>query len=88
MKKIICKQCGSVNTIDGHEGTDFVSSKLPDDFDWFIPMKKTISSDGGPAYISQSGESMSREEYIRKYNIDPDIAHTKMKPHIGMNLED
>lgn len=89
MNKIICKQCGSVNAIDEpREDNDFVSSRLLEDFDWFMPMKKTTSSKGEPVYANQDGILMSREEYILKFNIDPEIAHAKMRSHIGMKLVD
>lgn len=89
MKIVICKQCGSVNFLgEIPETGDIVPSKTSDNLDWFIPMQRKVLDDGRVVYLDQEGTEMTREQYIENYYLDPEIAHKKMKHHIGVYLKD
>lgn len=83
-KKAICKYCGVVNEIsvedlaaDNH--SDWLYCDLPVGFEWSLPAGKITPVVGDPIYISGFGEHLSWEEYLLKYNIDPEIAYLRMR---------
>jgi hypothetical protein len=83
MKKMICKRCGVVNLLDADkvydEDGDWVDCTLPNNFEWTLPAGKITPVVGDPIYISGNGERLSRQQYIVKYNIDPEIAYQMMR---------
>ncbi|HWQ19523.1 MAG TPA: hypothetical protein VN455_07055 [Methanotrichaceae archaeon] len=82
-KKMICKRCGTVNFCDADkvydENGDWVDCTLPHNFEWRLPAGKITPVVGDPIYISGNGERLSRQQYIVKYNIDPEIAYQMMR---------
>jgi hypothetical protein len=82
MKKFICKNCGVVNQaskeVVGSDG-DWLQCVLPQGFEWILPAGKITPILGDPIYISALGEHLSRDAYLKKYNIDPEIAYNLMR---------
>ncbi|MCX6674817.1 MAG: hypothetical protein NTW84_00145 [Methanothrix sp.] len=87
MKKIICRNCGVVNEFSleqlQDEGDDWLECALPQGFEWILPAGKITPIMGSPIYISAMGEHLSREAYLSKYDIDPEIAYSLMRGRIG-----
>jgi hypothetical protein len=83
-KKAICKYCGVVNEISVEDlaadnRSDWLYCDLPVGFEWNLPAGKITPVVGDPIYISGFGEHLSWEEYLLKYNIDPEIAYQRMR---------
>jgi hypothetical protein len=83
-KKAICKYCGVVNEISVEDlaadnRSDWLACDLPLGFEWNLPAGKITPVVGDPIYISGHGEHLSWEEYLLKYNIDPEIAYLRMR---------
>jgi hypothetical protein len=83
-KKAICKYCGVVNEINVEDlaadnRSDWLYCDLPTGFEWNLPAGKITPVVGDPIYISGFGEHLSWEEYLLKYNIDPEIAYRRMR---------
>ncbi len=83
-KKAICKYCGVVNEINieqlsAESKSDWLYCDLPVGFEWNLPAGKITPVVGDPIYISGFGEHLSWEEYLLKYNIDPEIAYLRMR---------
>jgi len=82
MKKFVCKNCGVVNQasneVVGRNG-DWLQCVLPQGFEWILPAGKITPIVGEPIYISGMGEHLSKEAYLKKYNIDPEIAYNLMR---------
>ncbi len=83
-KKAICKYCGVVNEISVEDlaadnKSDWLYCDLPVGFEWNLPAGKITPVVGDPIYISGFGEHLSWEEYLLKYNIDPEIAYLRMR---------
>ena len=88
-KKFICKNCGAVNEaqitaqdLSDPDNEDWLQCILPTGFEWALPAGKITPVVGDPIYISGNGEQMSRDDYILKYNIDPEIAYQLMRGRI------
>lgn len=98
-KRFICKNCGAVNVAEitekdlkGPDDDDWLNCVLPMSFEWSLPAGKITPLVGDPIYISAGGEQLSREDYLMKYNIDPEIAYQLMRgkilrSHIFMALD-
>ncbi len=83
-KKAICKNCGVVNEISvedlaAENHSDWLYCDLPLGFEWNLPAGKIEPVVGDPIYISGNGEHLSWEEYLLKYDIDPEIAYCRMR---------
>ncbi len=88
-KKFICNNCGAVNLIEitpedlsDTNNDDWLQCVLPAGFEWALPAGKITPVVGDPIYITGNGEQMSRDDYILKYNIDPEIAYQLMRGRI------
>ena len=91
-KKFICNNCGAVNTaeitsqdLSDPNDDDWLPCVLPTGFEWTLPAGKITPVVGDPIYISASGEQLSRDDYILKYNIDPEIAYQLMRGRISQS---
>ncbi len=86
IKKAICKNCGVVNEINldslGDDSDDWLYCDLPTGFEWHLPAGKITPIYGDPIYISGLGEHLSRDAYILKYDIDPEIAYQMMRERL------
>jgi hypothetical protein len=83
--KVICRNCGSVNEKDRevllnpeYSFGDWLC-ELPSNFEWILPVGKISPIVGNPLYVSSLGGSLSREDYIEKYGLDPEIAYQLMR---------
>jgi len=80
MTKVICPQCGTVSEIkDEQESEDWLECITPTGFEWTLPAGKIMMITGTVSYIDAFGNKMSREDYIKKYNVDPEVAYTNMR---------
>lgn len=82
MKKFICKNCGSMNVAneaDLRSDDDWLKCTLPQGFEWILPAGKITPVVGEAIYISGLGEHLSREAYLNKHGIDPEIAYNLMR---------
>jgi hypothetical protein len=61
------------------DGDDWLACSLPQGFEWKLPAGKITPVYGDPIYVSSTGEHLSREEYIMKYNLDPEVAYQMMR---------
>jgi len=90
--KFICKNCGSVNEKDKEVLLDLDYSTedwlcdLPLNFEWILPVGKISPIVGSPLYVSSMGGNLSRNEYLEKYNVDPEIAYQLMRKDKGKSL--
>jgi hypothetical protein len=77
MKRFVCRNCGAINELSRQamqSSPDRLEGELPQGFELMLPAGKITSAAGRPVYISGSGEHLSHEAYLKKYNIDPEIA--------------
>lgn len=82
--KCVCKNCGAVNEIvAGSLSSDenWLGCVLPEGFEWSLPAGKLTPVVGKPIYVSASGEKLSYEDYMDRYDIDPEIAYQRMRPN-------
>ncbi|HOV81680.1 MAG TPA: hypothetical protein PLN19_07570 [Methanothrix sp.] len=83
--RFICKNCGSVNEKEKDVLTDPDYSQedwlcdLPMGFEWILPVGKITPVVGSPLYVSSLGGNFTREEYLDRYFIDPEIAYQLMR---------
>ncbi len=89
MINLICKNCGAVNEKDkevllaSDYNEDDWLCELPSNFEWILPVGKITPVVGAPLYVSSLGGNLTREEYIEKYKIDPEVAYQFMRQDIG-----
>lgn len=94
MKKIICRNCGTVNEVSEEALTealnddedDWLQCTLPEGFEWSLPAGKITPIIGEPIYISAMGEHLSYDQFIEIYNIDPEIAYNLMRGRVSTNF--
>ncbi|MCJ7445577.1 MAG: hypothetical protein MUO26_13835 [Methanotrichaceae archaeon] len=88
---MICVNCGAlleVNTeappkADGQVVLDDWLCVLPTGFEWILPAGRITTVLGDKIYISGRGEHLTRNDYIMKYKIDPEIAYKFMRSRVG-----
>jgi len=89
---VICGNCGSVNEkdrdvlLDPDYNSDDWLCELPANFEWILPVGKISPIVGSPLYVSSLGGSLSREAYIEKYSLDPEIAYQLMRKEGAKSL--
>ena len=82
MKRIICKNCGTVNEVSDKslaEDDDWLQCALPEGFEWSLPAGKITPIIGDPIYISAMGENLSYQAFLDEYGVDPEIAYNLMR---------
>jgi len=82
MKKIICKNCGTVNEVSDKslaEDDNWLQCALPEGFEWSLPAGKITPIIGDPIYISAMGENLSYQAFLDEYGVDPEIAYNLMR---------
>ena len=85
MKKFVCKNCGVVNVVADEvlkSSGDWLDCDLPTGFEWILPAGKIIPIIGDPIYVSANGDHFSRQAYLDKYYIDPEIAYELMRSKV------
>jgi len=85
-KIVICQQCGTKNHLGEilDNDVELISSALPRDFVYIEPMQKLGMPSGKKYYVDQAENVLTREQYIKTHNIDPEISIEKMRPLTGM----
>jgi hypothetical protein len=85
MKKFVCKNCGVVNEVADvvlKSSGDWLECDLATGFEWTLPAGKIIPIMGDPIYVSAHGDHFSRQAYLDKYHIDPEIALKLMRSKV------
>jgi len=80
--RVVCPQCGTVSIVDEDklvEGDDPIPCIAPTGFEWTLPAGKLMPVVGEPIYVDAFGHHLSRDAYIERYKLDPEIAYTKMR---------
>lgn len=88
INKCCCPNCGSVIELQNvHVNLDsqWLPCVLPTGFEWNLPSGKLTPAVGPVIYVDATGNHLSREEYLSKFNIDPEIAYQNMR---GKNKKD
>jgi hypothetical protein len=80
----VCQECGAMNevSVDPQNLTDTEQDWLclpKRGFEWVLPTGKISSIVGDTIYISAVGEYLSRQSYLEKYKVDPEIAYQYMR---------
>jgi hypothetical protein len=80
----VCQECGALNevSVDPQNLDDKEQDWLcipPRGFEWVLPSGKIAPIMGEPIYVSAFGEYLSREAYLDRYKVDPEIAYQYMK---------
>ena len=79
----VCQNCGAINELDidpqnlGDTEQDWLCES-PEGFEWILPSGKVTPIIGDPIYISSLGEHLSRDVYLKRYKVDPEIAYQFM----------
>ncbi|VVB72523.1 Uncharacterised protein [uncultured archaeon] len=79
-----CVKCGALNELcidfsePGNSREDWLCLP-PSGFEWALPAGKITPVVGQPIYVSAVGEKLSREDYINRYRVDPEIAYEYMR---------
>jgi hypothetical protein len=86
-----CIKCGALNEIciDFSDPANPVEDWLclpPTGFEWSLPSGKITPAVGDPIYVSAIGEQLTRENYIDRYKVDPEIAFEYMRAHKGISV--
>jgi len=90
-KNVICANCGALLEVDT-EASPKTDGKvvledwlclLPTGFEWVLPAGRITTVLGDQIYISGKGEHLTRNDYIMKYKIDPEIAYKFMRARVG-----
>jgi hypothetical protein len=80
----VCQECGALNEVDvdPQDLNDREQDWLclpPKGFEWVLPSGKIVPIIGDPIYVSAFGEYLSRNAYLKKYKVDPEIAYEYMR---------
>lgn len=81
-ERLICPHCGgAVDVLEGgwDPATGWLQCIKPEGFEWYLPSGKIVPVIGPVIYTTADGEKYTREEYLTKYNIDPETALEKMR---------
>ncbi len=90
MKKICCPNCGTVVSIDETDMTkpgDWLQCLLPTGFEWKLPAGVIEPTYGEKQYVTALGAKLTRDEYIQKYSVDPEIALKHMRQNIFRRIQ-
>lgn len=74
----MCPVCGSQLEIEMSD-EDWLPCMTPEGFEWSLPAGKITDPAGRTWYIDAFGKRMTKDEYISKYKIDPEVALTNMR---------
>ena len=80
----VCQNCGAMNELDidpqnlGDTEQDWLCIP-PEGFEWTLPSGKITPIVGDPIYVSALGEQLSRNVYLERYKLDPEIAYQFMQ---------
>jgi hypothetical protein len=82
--RFVCQECGALNEVSvdpqNLDDTEQDWLCLPErGFEWILPTGKIAPIVGDTIYVSSVGEYLSREAYMDRYKVDPEIAYQYMK---------
>lgn len=85
--KVCCPQCGTCSEVNLDEDPDenWLGCVAPNGFEWALPTGKIMPVIGEAQYTDSLGNQYTRKSYREKYNIDPEVAYTKMRASIQKN---
>lgn len=86
VNKVVCACCGAANILeetDGPEQENWLPCIAPEGFEWTLPGGRIVPVVGAPIYVDAFSAKMSREEYLAKYNVDPEIALNNMRSKVN-----
>jgi len=81
-EKVICPHCGTVSEVDAEEWdpkTGWLKCITPTGFEWILPAGEVTTVTGKVFYVTAEGTWLSKEEYIDRYGLDPEIAYRNMR---------
>ncbi len=85
-KEYVCKRCGAVNVVV--EKKELYGEALgclpPKSFEWTLPVGVLEDAVGRKTYVTAQGSYLTKEEYIRDFGFDPDIAIAYRDAHKGV----
>ena len=78
-KEFVCT-CGAVNVVPTFDGTGDAACTclVPTGFEWQEPAG-VKAGPGGKIYITAQGTEMTKDEYIKAFKLDPDLALAYMR---------
>jgi len=77
-KSTMCPVCGTVLTVE-NESDDLLECLPPEGFEWALPAGKITDPAGRIWYIDAFGKRFTRDDYITKYQLDPEVALQNMR---------
>jgi|WetSurMetagenome_2_1015567.scaffolds.fasta_scaffold84546_1 hypothetical protein len=88
--EFICKDCGCINVTEIKEegGRQACSCLLPTTFEWTLPVGRIGNPISGYKYVSPSGTIMTREQWLKAWSTDPEIALQWMRSGGAEKLRD
>lgn len=82
----ICSRCGSVNMVKPSKAEAMLICIPPNGFEWRLPSGKIGNPITGDIYPTSEGRQklndgtpLTREVWIKTYNIDPELAYQYMR---------
>lgn len=86
--EFVCGVCGAVNVIPQiPEASDEPLGCLaPTGFEWKMPAGKIGNEILGYKYVTAQGSHLTRDEYIKSFGVDPEIALKYMRAHRGVKV--
>jgi DNA-directed RNA polymerase subunit RPC12/RpoP len=85
-KEYVCKKCGAVNVV--LQRSELYGEALgcipPTSFEWTLPAGVMVDAVGRKTYVTAQGSYLTKEEYIRDFGFDPDIAIAYRDAHKGV----
>lgn len=83
-----CPYCGSTNIIptdtDVDVEEDWLQCLEPEGFEWSMPSGKKGNPVTGYTYVAANGDELTKNEYLDKYKMDPDVALEYMRKNRGV----
>lgn len=91
VKEAVCLECGALNVLpdmsDGDEiEGDWLQCIEPTGFEWSLPSGKLGNPISGYTYVDAHGNYLTKDGYIAKYKIDPDLALEYMRKNQGVRV--
>lgn len=80
--KVVCPQCGTVSIVGkdvSDEGGNWLECSKPEGFEWRLPAGKITPVMGPAIYVSAFGDPLTHGQYLKAFNLDPEIAYQNMR---------
>lgn len=87
--EFMCSRCGAKNVVPREELYDAPLDCIPPTgFEWALPAGRIEPIAGDVIYVTAQGLHLNKENYIRIFGIDPEIAYIKMRKYNAKNKEE